>query len=32
MDQWVARVDDFGKPAWITLMVLGFIVFWPSDC
>jgi len=24
-----ARVDDFGKPAWIALMVLGFIVFWP---
>lgn len=29
MDQWVARIDDFGKPAWITLMVLGFIVAWP---
>jgi hypothetical protein len=25
----VARIDDFGKPAWITLMVLGFILFWP---
>jgi hypothetical protein len=25
----VARIDDFGKAAWITLMVLGFIVFWP---
>ena len=25
----VQRLDDFGKPAWITLMVLGFIVFWP---
>jgi hypothetical protein len=25
----VARIDDFGKPAWIALMVLGFIVFWP---
>jgi hypothetical protein len=24
-----ARVDDFGKPAWIALMILGFIVFWP---
>lgn len=24
-----ARVDDFGKPAWIALMVLGFVVFWP---
>jgi hypothetical protein len=29
MDQMVARLDDFGKPAWIALMVLGFIVFWP---
>ena len=24
-----ARLDDFGKPAWIVLMVLGFILFWP---
>jgi len=29
MDQMVARIDDFGKPAWIALMVLGFIVAWP---
>jgi hypothetical protein len=25
----IAKIDEFGKPAWITLMVLGFIVFWP---
>jgi len=25
----VAKLDDYGKPAWIALMVLGFIVFWP---
>lgn len=25
----VARVDEIGKPAWIGLMVLGFILFWP---
>lgn len=25
----VARIDDYGRPAWITLMVLGFILFWP---
>ena len=25
----VARVDDYGKPAWIVLMILGFILFWP---
>ena len=23
------RLDDFGKPAWIALIVLGFVVFWP---
>jgi hypothetical protein len=25
----VAKVDEIGKPAWIGLMVLGFILFWP---
>jgi hypothetical protein len=25
----ITRIDDFGKPAWIVLMVLGFIVYWP---
>lgn len=29
MSAVVARIDDFGRPAWIALMVLGFIVFWP---
>jgi len=24
-----ARLDDIPKPAWIALMVVGFIVFWP---
>ena len=24
-----ARLDEIGKPAWIALMVLSFIVFWP---
>jgi hypothetical protein len=24
-----ARVDEYGKPAWIALMVLGFIIWWP---
>ncbi len=23
------RLDDWGKPAWIALVVLGFVVFWP---
>jgi hypothetical protein len=26
----VEKVDDIGKPAWIGLMVLSFIVFWPA--
>lgn len=25
----VEKLDDYGKGAWIGLMVLGFIVFWP---
>lgn len=25
----IARMDDFGRPAWIALMVAGFILFWP---
>jgi hypothetical protein len=25
----VQRIDEYGKPAWITLMVLSFIIFWP---
>jgi hypothetical protein len=25
----IAHIDDIGRPAWIALMVLGFIVFWP---
>lgn len=24
------KLDDYGKPAWITVMVLSFIVFWPA--
>ena len=26
----VARLDDMGKPAWIGLMVLGFVLWWPA--
>src|SRR5262245_43008192 len=29
MSDVVARIDDFGRPAWIALMVIGFILFWP---
>jgi hypothetical protein len=25
----VAKLDELGKPAWIALMVLAFIVYWP---
>lgn len=25
----VQKLDDYGKPAWIALMVAGFVVFWP---
>ncbi len=25
----VERLDGYGKSAWITAMVLGFVVFWP---
>jgi len=24
-----AKLDDYGKPAWIGVTILGFIVFWP---
>ncbi len=24
-----AKLDEFGKPAWIALTVFGFIVWWP---
>src|ERR1041384_7520742 len=24
-----ARLDDIGKPAWIALMIAGFVVWWP---
>ncbi len=23
------RLDEFGKPAWLVVMVLGFILWWP---
>ncbi len=27
--QIAQTLDDIGRPAWIALMVVGFIVFWP---
>lgn len=29
MTEVVERIDDYGRPAWIALMVVGFILFWP---
>lgn len=29
MNAMVDRIDDLGKPAWIALMVLAFILFFP---
>jgi hypothetical protein len=29
MNSMVATLDDLGRPAWIVLMVLAFILFWP---
>lgn len=26
---FAAKLDEFGKPAWIALTIAGFIVFWP---
>lgn len=25
----VQKIDDIGKPAWIGLMIVSFIIFWP---
>jgi hypothetical protein len=30
MDAIAAKLDDFGKLAWIGLTVLGFVFFWPA--
>jgi hypothetical protein len=24
-----AKIDEIGKPAWVVLMILGFMVWWP---
>lgn len=29
MSEMVARLDDWGQPAWIAVMVLAFVLFWP---
>jgi biopolymer transport protein ExbB/TolQ len=27
--QLVSVLDDYGKPAWIIAMILGFLIWWP---
>ncbi len=29
MVQVVQTLDDYGRPAWIAAMVVGFVLFWP---
>src|SRR6185437_7335530 len=29
MQELVAQLDDIGKPAWIALTVVSFMLFWP---
>ena len=29
MSELVAKLDDLGQAAWIAVMVLGFVLFWP---
>ncbi len=29
MTQMVAKLDDMGKPVWVALTVLSFVIFWP---
>ena len=29
MDGYAHKLDGYGKPGWIAVMILGFIFFWP---
>lgn len=29
MSEMVQRLDDYGKPAWLVVMIVGFVLFWP---
>ncbi|TNE58168.1 MAG: DUF2852 domain-containing protein [Alphaproteobacteria bacterium] len=29
MQDFLSKMDEMGKPAWLTLMILGFVIFWP---
>lgn len=30
MNNLIDRIDSMGRPAWIALMVVSFIIFWPA--
>jgi hypothetical protein len=30
MDSITAKLDELGRPAWVALMVVSFILFWPA--
>jgi hypothetical protein len=30
MNEMVMKLDEWGKPAWLGLMVVSFILFWPA--
>lgn len=29
MNEMVMKLDDIGRPAWLAVMIAGFILFWP---
>ena len=29
MQRAIMTLDDYGKPAWITAMIVGFLLWWP---
>jgi hypothetical protein len=29
LEELTAKLDQLGKPAWIALMILGFVIWWP---
>lgn len=29
MPGMIARLDDWGRPAWFAAMIIGFVLFWP---
>jgi hypothetical protein len=29
IEEWTTKLDQLGKPAWIALTILGFVIWWP---